>query len=186
MNKPSGVDVTRKEEAKEEKKEEKKGVAAPVRPRRAVKALSPFEDMDRLFEHMLRGAGPWWGHPLRTGWPWAGEAERQLDYRVPRVDVVERDDAVVVRAELPGVDKKDLDVTMTEGTLTIKAATRKETKEDRGDYHRSEIVQGEFRRTVPLPVEVDADKAQASFKDGLLELTLPKAQVARRRNIKVE
>ena len=123
---------------------------------------------------------------MRTGWPWAGEAERQLDYRVPRVDVVERDDAVVVRAELPGVDKKDLDVTMTEGTLTIKAATRKETKEDRGDYHRSEIVQGEFLRTVPLPDEVDADKAQASFKDGLLELTLPKAQVARRRNIKVE
>ncbi len=178
MNKVTGTDV--------EKKEAKKGVAPAEGTRRAGRALSPFEDMDRLMERMFEGFGPRWPRLLGGGWPWAGELERELDHRVPRVDVVERDDAVVVRAELPGVDKKDLDVTMTERNLTIKASTRKETKEEKGDYHRSEIVQGEFLRTVTLPAEVDGEKARASFKDGLLELTLPKVQVAQRRSIKVE
>jgi HSP20 family protein len=146
----------------------------------------PFEEMDRMFDRLLEGFGPRWLRPFRGEWPWGLEAEGRLEHRLPRVDVIDREEAVVVRAELPGVDKKDLDVSMTENTVTIRATTHHEEKEETGDYHRSEILRGEFLRTIPLPVAVDGEKAKAAFKDGLLEVTLPKAEVAKRRAITVE
>ena len=92
----------------------------------------------------------------------------------PRVDVIDREDELVVRAETPGIDKDDLEVSVSEGSVTIKGATRREEKEEKGEYHRCEIMRGTFSRSVALPAEVDADAAQATFKDGVLELTPPK------------
>ncbi len=106
--------------------------------------------------------------------------------KIPNVDVIERDEEVLVRAELPGVDKKDLEVSLSDNALTIKGSTKTEEKEERGDYYRREVSSGTFSRTVRLPTEVDGDKVQSSFKDGLLELTLPKVKKARRHRIKVE
>jgi HSP20 family protein len=153
---------------------------------RPPRMVTPFEEMERVFDRLFEGVGPGWMRPLGWDWPWSGEGEGRLAHRLPRVDIVERDDAVVVRAELPGVEKKDLDVSMTESTLTIKATTRRETAEEKGEFHRRETVHGEFMRTVTLPAEVDGEKAKAVFKDGLLELTLPKLEVAKRRTITVE
>ncbi|MDA8381688.1 MAG: Hsp20/alpha crystallin family protein [Betaproteobacteria bacterium] len=141
-------------------------------------ALSPFEDMERMMEGFFpRG----WMRPLRWGWPAWSEAAP-----MPRIDVLDRDEDILLRAELPGVEKKDLDISVSGNTVTLKGQTVHEEKEEKGDYYRHEIAQGTFTRTMVLPAEVDADKAEASFKDGMLELKLPKMEGAKRHSIKIE
>jgi len=165
--------------AKEEKKESKQELQK-AEPKRA---LSPFEEMDRLFEdYFSRG----WMRPFRWEWPSIGELAKPFEGKMPKVDVIERDDEVVVKAELPGVDKKDLDVSVTENSVTIKGTTRHEEKEEKGDYYRCEISRGAYARTVALPSYVDADKAKANFKDGVLELKLPKVEKSKRRSIEIK
>ncbi|MBI3774048.1 MAG: Hsp20/alpha crystallin family protein, partial [Gammaproteobacteria bacterium] len=93
---------------------------------------------------------------------------------------------IEIRAEIPGVDKKDLEITVTEDALTIKGSTRQENKEEKGNYYRSEISGGIFARTLMLPGSVNADKAKTEFKDGVLKLTLPKVEKAKRRTIRVD
>ena len=105
---------------------------------------------------------------------------------MPHVDVVEQDDEVIIQAELPGVDKKDLDISVTSTTVSIKGTTRHEEKEEKGDYYRREISRGSYSRTLALPVEVDESKARASLKDGVLELALPKAEKAKKRTVKID
>jgi HSP20 family protein len=165
--------------AKEEKKESKQELQK-AEPRRA---LSPFEEMDRMFEDFFpRG----WMRPFRWEWPSLGEMAKPFEGKMPKVDVIDRDDEVVVKAELPGVEKKDLDVSVTETSVTIKGTTSHEEKEEKGDYYRCEISRGAYARTVALPSYVDADKAKASFKDGVLELTLPKVEKSKRRSIEIK
>ena len=165
--------------AKEEKKESKQELQK-AEPRRA---LSPFEEMDRMFDDFFsRG----WMRPFRWEWPSMGEMAKPFEGKMPKVDVIERDDEVVVKAELPGVDKKDLDVSVTENSVTIKGSTSHEEKEEKGDFYRCEISRGAYARTVGLPAYVDADKAKASFKDGVLELKLPKVEKSKRRSIEIK
>ncbi len=101
------------------------------------------------------------------------------------MEVIERDDAIVVRAELPGVTKADIDVSLTDDSITIKAETSHKSKNEEGDYHRSEIERSLFSRTLALPGSVDEEKAEARFHNGVLELTLPKREQAKRRRIEV-
>ncbi len=148
-----------------------------------TRAMNPFDEMDQLFEDFFpRG----WMQSMRRQWPEWVELGAPFDGRTPKVDVVEQDEAVVVRAELPGVDKENLDISLTEDSVTISATTKQESEEEKGDYHRREISQGSFSRTVALPAAVQGDQANANFKDGILELTLPKAAPAKRHNVKVE
>ena len=93
---------------------------------------------------------------------------------------------MIVFAVLPGVDKKDLVVCVTENSVTIKGTTSHEEKEEKGDYYRCEISRGAYARTVALPSYVDADKAKANFKDGVLELKLPKVEKSKRRSIEIK
>ena len=147
-----------------------------------VRALSPFEEMDRMFESFFpRG----WLQPFRREWPSLSEMAAPFEGKMPKVDVINRDAEIVVRAEVPGVDKKDLDVSMTDSTVTIKGSTSHEEKEEKGDYYRCEISRGAFSRTVALPAGVDASKAKAKFQDGVLELTMPKTEKTKRVNVKV-
>jgi len=148
-----------------------------------ARAVSPFEEMERMMEGFFpRG----WLRPFRWQWPSWGELPAPFEGKVPHVDVIDRDEEIVVRAEVPGVEKKDLDVSLTENTVTIKGEARREEKEEKGDYYRCEISRGTFARTVMLPAEVDADKAKASFEDGVLELTLPKVEKSKRHSIKLD
>ena len=105
----------------------------------------------------------------------------------PSVDVYETDKEVVVRAELPGLSAKDVDITLADNTLTIKGE-KKISDEVKGDnYYRMESCYGAFQRTIALPVPVKGDKVKASFKDGVLEIRLPKVEEkARGIKIKVE
>jgi HSP20 family protein len=95
--------------------------------------------------------------------------------RVPSIDIEETDGTVVVRAELPGVKKEDLDIEVTPDALILKAETKQEKEEKGKRYYRKERAWGMFQRMIPLPVEVKSNEAKASLKDGLLEITLPKA-----------
>jgi HSP20 family protein len=165
--------------ANEEKNTEKKEIT----PARGERWLSPFEEAEHWFEDFFpRG----WMHPLRHGWPSRPDLEAPFSGRMPRVDIIDRENEIVVRAELPGVDKDDLDVSMTDHSVTIRATTSYERKEEKGEYYRREMSRGEFQRTLLLPDNVDADKAKANFKDGVLELALPKVESAKRKTIKVE
>ena len=147
-----------------------------------LRLVDPFNEMERIFEGFFpRGRS----RPSRwdlLNWP----AGAELEGKTPRVDVIERDAEVLVRAELPGVEKDKLDISLTDDTVTIKATTEHEEKEEKGDYYRCEISRGAFARTLTLPAAVNTEKAKATFKNGILELTLPKLEQAKRRNIKVE
>lgn len=149
----------------------------------ATHHMTPFEEMERMFENFM---GADWPRPMQWEWPRMMRMRMPLEGKLPRVDVIDRKADVLVRAELPGVDKKDLDVSLSENSVTIKGSTRQESKQEEGDYYRCEISQGAFMRTLLLPCAVDSEAAKASFKDGLLELVLPKREAAKRHSIKVE
>ena len=155
-----------------------------LRPRTSETAMSPWEEMERWFERAARQAG--WLRPALWEWPPHLESIGALRSGVPKVDVVDRDAEVVVRAELPGVAKDDLDVTVTDDSVTLKAHTSHEEKEEKGEYYRREMSYGEYLRTVSLPHAVDGEKARATFNDGVLELTLPKVEKTSRKRVKVE
>jgi HSP20 family protein len=147
----------------------------------SVTASEP-RDLEHLFDELLQQR---WLHPFRWDWPRWGEVSRALEQPGPSIDVVDREKEVVVRAQLPGVKREDLDVSIAERTLTITGTTRTEQKEERDDYFRREIRSGTFTRTVTLPADVNAAKADARFAEGMLELHLPKVRVAKRQRIAV-
>jgi len=103
----------------------------------------------------------------------------------PAVDVYENDDKIVVKTELPGMTEKDIDVDITGDTLTIKGEKKKEEEKKDKHYHRLERVYGSFHRTVTLPGVAESAKAKASFKNGVLEIEVPKKEEAKPKRIKV-
>ena len=102
------------------------------------------------------------------------------------VDLYETDDEVVVQASLPGVKPADVQVSVAGNTLTVRAETEAETEEGRPNYYRQERRYGAFQRSLRLPVRVDADKANATFENGVLNLRLPKKPEVRTKNIEVK
>ena len=140
-----------------------------IRKTPAAHALSPFEEMDQLFNHFMRRG---WMRPWRFEWPNMSETPLP-GMKLPKIDVIDREAEVLVKAELPGVDKKDVDISVGEDSLTIRGETRHEEKEEKGDYYRSEITRGSFSRTVALPATVDAAGAKAAMDNGCLLYTSP-------------
>lgn len=169
----------------EEKKEKSKPIVKKEQPR--PRAISPFEEMDKMFEDIFGRTWPRsWMHPFHWEFPSWSETNLPFAGRLPRVDVIEHDNDILVRAEVPGVSKDDLEITTTENTVTIRGCTRYEEKEEKGDYYRAEMSRGEFTRTVALPSQVDSNKASAKLEDGILELTLPKVEKAKRKTIEID
>ena len=149
--------------------------SAPARrePEHPFDALQ--QEMNRLFDGFLRGfdAAP------------IGAMEGRLMGFTPIVDVKEDDKEVVVKAELPGIDEKDIDVVLSEHALTIKGE-KKEEREDKGKgYYRMERSYGSFHREIPLPAGIDLQKVEAAFKNGLLSVTLPKTEEAKQTGRKI-
>ncbi|MEZ0238109.1 MAG: Hsp20/alpha crystallin family protein [Methylophilaceae bacterium] len=149
----------------------------------SLSSLHPLSEAEQLFDRILGRRWPslmrWHDLPLLSG------RFEDIGLRMPNVDVIDRDDEIAVRAEVPGIDKKDLDISLSDNILTIKGQTQTEKKEEKGDYHRHEISSSSFARSVTLPAAVDASKANAALKDGVLEITLPKLESCKRRNISV-
>ena len=140
-------------------------------PLSVLEAGDPFGSLDRAFEGLWRSAGP------ATAAPPAGFA--------PRIDVVEREAEYLVTAELPGLEDKDFQLEVHGNVLTLSGEKRAEHEGERNGWRWSERAYGSFRRSIQLPVEVASDKASAAFRNGVLTVTLPKAEHARVRQIPV-
>src|SRR3970040_1124865 len=143
---------------------------------------SMYEEFDRLIHSYFNRNWP------RLFWPEnnrSNDLSGTFEMHSPSMDIIDRDNEVVVKVELPGVEKKDLDVSISNDTLTIKGTSGKEHTEEKGDYYRSEIRKGTIARAVSLPQGVDSSKADAKFKDGILELTLPKMTSSTRKTVKI-
>ncbi|HVK54000.1 MAG TPA: Hsp20/alpha crystallin family protein [Burkholderiales bacterium] len=150
----------------------------------SMSMLRPREEIDRLFDRFI---GRGWLLPWAVERsPWSELMAPLSDMRIPGIDVIDRDDEILVRAEVPGVDKNDLDISIANHTLTIKGSISREEKEERGDYYRCEISSGGFVRNVELPANVDASKVNATLKNGILEIQLPKEEGAKRQSIPIK
>jgi len=137
------------------------------------------QQVERLFDDFFRRR---WPRPFSFEWPsFAGTAENAM----PRIDVIDKEDHLLVRAELPGMTKDEIEVSVTANAVMLKGATRREEKSGEGEYHRREIYSASVARTIALPTEVDADGATATLKDGMLEVSVPKSSRAARRRIEV-
>jgi HSP20 family protein len=137
----------------------------------------PFEfekmrqEMDRLWDSFLEGRP---GRRAREeGW-------------VPSLDFSETKSDLVVKAELPGIDPKGIDISLNEGVLTIKGEKRQEKEEKEEGYHLVERSYGSFTRSIRLPREVQNDKINAFYKNGVLKITLPKSEEAKKKEIKIK
>jgi len=128
--------------------------------------------MDDLFDSFFRGLDK----------PFSLFGERAW----PAIDVAEKDEAILVRAEVPGCTPEDIDISVYGNTLTL-SGEKKESREANGDgFYHMESSYGSFRREIPLPAEVDADKIEAVVKDGILSVTLPKAEKSKAVKVKVK
>lgn len=143
-------------------------------------ATGPFQELERMFEDFLNRR---WPRAFDFDWSRFGDAASAIGRQAPALDIVDGEADVVVRAELPGVDKKALDVSLVDRTLTIKGSTRKEDKQEGKNFFRQEIRTGSFSRSVLLPADVNAAKCEATFKGGVLELKLPKTRPVKTQKI---
>lgn len=147
-----------------------------VTPFRPLAEIARWErEMDRMLANFLGGRLPFASQDI----------SQRLGIREPAVDIYEEGDNIVVKAEMPGVELDDIEVTVTDNMLVLRGEKQKEEEADEGDYYRSERVYGAFSRSIPLPAETDAQKATATFKNGVLEVRIPKAEEAKRRQVKV-
>lgn len=142
--------------------------------KREEKALAPFWPsslVPRWMDDLLLERWPPFSPMLRLA--------EDVAVRMPPVDVYEEGTEIVLKAELPGMKKEEIEVDVTGDVVTLSGRKQKEEKIERKDYHRLERATGEFTRTVRLPAEVVVEKATASFKDGVLEVRAPKADATR-------
>lgn len=136
----------------------------------------------------------WWAMPYyRPMSIWSelerffGDMERPLYYEhAPRLDVLEEEDRLVVRGEFPGVKSEDLDISLEGETLRISAEKKEEEVSEGATYYTCERHFGRFARSIALPFPVDAEKLSATFENGLLEISLPKAEAAKPKRIEVK
>ena len=156
----------------------KKGSLSLAKPEPAS-VLSPFEEFERRFEDFLRRPFSMMETPWRTRWP-------VLDGEVSTaMDIYEEGGEIVAKAEIPGMKKEEIHIEINEKTVTVSGEKKKEEKVERKNYVHLERTYGSFARTFALPAEVQTDKARATFKDGVLELRVPKTAEAASRNRKV-
>lgn len=133
--------------------------------------LEDFQrEMNRLFDVTLRN-------------PKAGNGKSMI---VPAVDIIDEKDQIKVKAELPGMKKEEIEVNLEDDILSIKGEKKEEKEIKEKDYMRSERYYGAFNRSFSLPATVDAQKVNASYKDGILEITLTKKEGAKPKQIKVD
>lgn len=151
-------------------------------------ALQPMAEMEQALERLVgqnlslvRG----WTRPLEWKSAWWGDFFDFQQSRMPKADVAVRDDDVVVRAEVPGVDKSGLELSLRGRRLTITGEVQRQEEGEEGIYHWREIGRSGFSRTLTLPADVDPSRVAAVLKNGILEISLPKLDISRPHSIAV-
>jgi len=149
------------------------------RPRRWMNPWKPsreMEETERRFDDLF-------------SWPYLPALWRRMPGMemgwAPAIDVFEKDDRFVVKAELPGMKQEDIDVSVAGNRLTIKGERKAESKVEKEDYYYSERSYGSFSRSIDIPSHVDARKIEANYEDGVLEIDLPKTQRAKPQKVSV-
>ena len=141
----------------------------PYRRRRGTGLTRLQEEMNDLFGQFFGN----WDEPIGRG-NW-----------VPALDVAEREEAIVVEAEVPGMKAEDIDISVQDNTLTIRGEKKDEREDQGNNYHHVERRHGAFRRSIPLPGTVDTTKVEAKYHDGVLTIRLPKSEAAKPRKVKI-
>jgi HSP20 family protein len=149
------------------------------RPKRAL-ARGPWEELERIEEEMEDMTRLFSRH-----FPWARMRERVNGW-LPAVDMVERKDEILVRADLPGMHEKDIEVNVQDGMLTLRGERKEEREEKDEDYYYCERSAGKFFRSLALPAGVDAEHVKATFKNGVLEVHVPRAKEAKAKKIEIK
>ena len=145
----------------------------------ALARWTPARDIPSIRDEMNRLFNEFWGKGPSEESTWSSGAW------VPPVDMYESDDALVVKAELPGFSKDDISVELKDNTLMLRGERKREAEMKEGNYHRMERTYGVFQRSFVLPTTVDQQKVKATYKDGVLELSLPKVEAAKSRRIAI-
>jgi len=160
---------------KKEKKHEDKDILVPEK----AELVSPFEEMERWFGDFMNRPffSPMWVPRFHLP---------QMQSLSLSVDVYEEAETVVVKAELPGIGKEDVEVEVSENVLTISGEKKSQEKVERKDYHRIERTYGSFSRSIRLPGEVVTEQAKATFDNGVLEIRIPKTEAAKQKKRKID
>ncbi len=151
----------------------------PLRTRHDMQypSVSLQGEMGRLFDEFMRSFDGFHNLPFREG---------RFDEFVPNLNVSENDKEVEVTAEVAGMDEKDVDVTLKDDILTIKGEKKQEKEDEGKDYYHQERSYGSFQRSLHIPCEIDSDEIDASFKKGVLKITLPKSAKAQENVRRIE
>jgi HSP20 family protein len=141
------------------------------RPSPFIDVVGMREAFDRLFDER-------WFRPL-----WTTNGDREIS---PALDVYTTDEAVMAKAALPGVKPEDVEITIADDLVTISGTFKSETESTEAGYTHKELNRGAFRRSFAAPAAIKADEAKAAFKDGVLTITIPRAEEAKPRHVKVD
>jgi HSP20 family protein len=164
------------------KEKEKGKESKAVSVKQPTEILPRWGEIDRWFDRLTED---FWRRPfpslLAERWPIP-----MLSMKTPSLDVFEEKDELIVKADLPGMNKDEIEVTVTGSVVTIKGEKKKEEEVKEKDYYRRERSYGSFVRSVELPSEVKSDQIKANFKDGVLEIRLPKTEEAKRKSVTVK
>ncbi len=151
-----------------------------------IEKWSPFREIERMSKDMDR----LWDQVFPTSRRFLKElpvkALMDRDTAPPAIDIAEKNDSVVVRAEMPGVEKENIDITLENKTLTMTGKIEQNHEEKKEDFYYSERSYRSYSRTVELPCKVDTGKIKAALKNGILTVTLPKAEDVKAKKITVE
>jgi len=151
---------------------------------RELTVWKPFRDWVPFdFEQMRREMDRLWDSFFERGI--RRKSEEVSDW-FPSLDVSETKNDLVIKAEVPGMEPKDIDISLSDGVLTIKGEKKQEREEKEEDYHLIERSYGSFARSIQLPKGVQSDKIQATYKNGVLKVVLPKSEEAKKKEIKIK
>ncbi len=149
--------------------------------------VDQWDEFRRFEEMMNRMFEEFWGRPSRRLLP-SGERGEILpsERRHPFMDVIETDKEVIATAEMPGLDKQDIKINLTEDRLEISAETKQKEKKEEKGYVYKERRMGSYYRTISLPSTIDPDNSKASYKNGVLEIKMPKIEIKKKKPLKIE
>jgi HSP20 family protein len=168
------------------REDEGMGDKAKGRESTTITPWQPFMEFERWERDTARMMEDLLDRRMRPWWPERRLRTEEFELTGPAIDIYEEDDDIVVKAELPGITTDSIEVNLAHRILTIKGVKKREVEIRQENYFRSERSYGSFRRAIELPKKVRGDKVKASFKNGILEVRLPKTEDAKLKEVKVK